>query len=191
MEDGISYIQLDAPRYSDYIDPIWRQNLRDLGEDPDKMFDEAIAADNSCVAGVQRPGLTVGLHICRGNNESKWYAQGGYEPIAEKLFNTLAVDRFLLEYDTDRAGTFEPLRFMPPGKMVVLGLVSSKEPVLESQDSLLRRIDEACRYLPVDNLALSPQCGFASTAAGNLLTEDQQWRKLERVAETAQEVWGW
>ena len=191
VEDGISYIQIDAPRYSDYIDPIWRQNLRDLGEDPDKMFDEAIAADNSCLAGVQRPGLTVALHICRGNNESKWYAQGGYEPIAEKLFNTLAVDRFLLEYDTDRAGTFEPLRFMPPGKMVVLGLVSSKEPGLESQDSLLSRIDEACRYVPVDNLALSPQCGFASSAAGNLLTEDQQWRKLERVAETAQEVWGW
>ena len=191
VEDGVSYIQIDAPRYSYYIDPAWRQHLRELGEDPDKMFDEAIAADNSCVAGVQKPGLTVALHICRGNNESKWYAQGGYEPIAEKLFNSLAVDRFLLEYDTDRAGTFEPLRFMPPGKMVVLGLVSSKEPGLESQDSLLRRIDEACRYVAVDNLALSPQCGFASTAAGNLLTEDQQWRKLERVAETAQEVWGW
>ncbi len=155
------------------------------------MFDEAIAADKSCLAGVHSPGLTVALHICRGNNESKWYAQGGYEPIAEKLFNSLAVDRFLLEYDTDRAGTFEPLRFMPPGKLVVLGLVSSKEPGLESQDSLLRRIDEACRYVPVDNLALSPQCGFAPTAAGNLLTEDQQWRKLERVAEIAQEVWGW
>ena len=113
---------MDAPRYSDYIDPAWRQNLRDLGEDPDKMFDDAIAADNSCLAGVQRPGLTLALHICRGNNQSRWYAQGGYEPIAEKLFGSLAVDRFLLEYDTDRAGTFEPLRFMPPGKMVVLGL---------------------------------------------------------------------
>ena len=189
-EDGVSYIQIDAPRYSYYIDPIWRQHLRDLGEVPDKMFDEAIAADNSCVAGVRRQGLTVALHICRGNSESQWYAQGGYEPIAEKLFNSLDVDRFLLEYDTDSAGTFEPLRFMPPGKMVVLGLVSSKEPGLESQDSLLRGIDEACRYVPVDNLALSPQCGFASTSAGNLLTEDQQWRKLERVAETAQEVWG-
>lgn len=191
VEEGVSYIQIDAPRYSYYIDPAWRQHLRDLGEDPDKMLDEAIAADNSCLEGIHRPGLTVALHVCRGNNESKWYAQGGYEPIAEKLFNSLAVDRFLLEYDTDLAGTFEPLRFMPPGKMVVLGLVSTKVPELESKDSLLTRIDEACRYVPVDNLALSPQCGFASTAAGNLLTEDQQWRKLALVAETAQEVWGW
>ena len=125
-----------------------------------------------------------------GNNESKWYAEGGYEPIAEKLFGSLNVDRFLLEYDTDRAGTFEPLRFMPPDKTVVLGLVSSKDPALESQDMLLRRIDEASKYVPVENLALSPQCGFASTAAGNLLTEEEQWRKLELVAETARKVWG-
>ena len=190
-EEGVSYIQVDAPRYSYYVDPKWRQHLRDLGEDPDKMFEEAIAADNQCVAGVQRRDLTVALHICRGNNESKWYAEGGYEPIAEKLFNSLNVDRFLLEYDTGRAGSFEPLRFLPLGKMVVLGLVSSKDPKLESQDDLLRRIDEACRYVPVDYLALSPQCGFASTAAGNLLAEDQQWRKLELVAETAYQVWGW
>ena len=134
------------------------------------MFDEAVAADNFCLEGVQRQGLTVALHVCRGNNESKWYAQGGYEPIAERLFSTLAVDRFLLEYDTDRAGSFEPLRFVPAGKTVVLGLVSSKEASLESQDSILDRIDEAARYVAIDNLALSPQCGFASTAAGNLLT---------------------
>jgi 5-methyltetrahydropteroyltriglutamate--homocysteine methyltransferase len=190
VDDGIPYIQVDEPRYSYYVDPRWRQHLRDLGEDPDRMFDEAIAADNACLEGMQRQGLTVAMHICRGNNESKWYAEGGYEPIAEKLFGSLAVDRFLLEYDTARAGTFEPLRFMPRDKMVVLGLVSSKEPRIESQDELLRRIDEASRYVPIENLALSPQCGFASTAAGNLLTEDEQWRKLELVVETAHKVWG-
>ena len=190
VEDGVPYIQVDEPRYSYYVDPRWRQHLRDLGEDPEKMFDEAIAADNACLQGIRRQGLTVALHVCRGNNESKWYAEGGYEPIAEKLFNTLAVDRFLLEYDTERAGTFEPLRFMPRNKQVVLGLVSSKDPRLESQDELLRRIDEACRYVPLDHLALSPQCGFASTAAGNLLSEEEQWRKLELVVETVHKVWG-
>jgi len=190
VDDGIPYIQVDEPRYSYYVDPKWRQHLCDLGEDPDQMFDEAIAADNSCLEGVQRQGLIVAMHICRGNNESKWYAEGGYEPIAEKLFGSLAVDRFLLEYNTARAGIFEPLRFMPRDKMVVLGLVSSKEPRIESQDELRRRIDEASRYVPIENLALSPQCGFASTAAGNLLTEDEQWRKLELVVETAHKVWG-
>jgi 5-methyltetrahydropteroyltriglutamate--homocysteine methyltransferase len=190
LEDGVPYIQVDEPRYSYYVDPKWRQHLRDIGEDPDKMFAEAIAADNACLQGAQRQGLTVAMHICRGNNESKWYAEGGYEPIAETLFGSLAVDRFLLEYDTERAGTFEPLRFMPRDKIVVLGLVSSKIPMLESQDELLHRIDEASRYVPIENLALSPQCGFASTAAGNLLTEDEQWRKLEFVVATAHRVWG-
>jgi 5-methyltetrahydropteroyltriglutamate--homocysteine methyltransferase len=187
---GVPYIQVDEPRYSYYVDPKWSQHLRDLGEDPEKMFEEAIAADNACLQGVRQPGLTVAMHICRGNNESKWYAEGGYEPIAEKLFGSLTVDRFLLEYDTARAGTFEPLRFMPRDKMVVLGLVSSKEPMLEAQDELCRRIDEAARYVPLENLALSPQCGFASTAAGNLLTEEEQWRKLELVVQTAHKVWG-
>ncbi len=190
VADGVPYIQMDEPRCSYYVDPKWRQHLRDLGENPDKMFDEALAADNACLQGVQRQGLTVAMHICRGNNESKWYAKGGYEPIAEKLFGSLAVDRFLLEYDTERAGTFEPLRSMPREKMVVLGLVSSKTPQLESQDELLRRIEEASRYVPIENLALSPQCGFASTAAGNLLTGEEQWRKLELVVETARKVWG-
>jgi 5-methyltetrahydropteroyltriglutamate--homocysteine methyltransferase len=190
IDDGVPYIQVDEPRYSYYVDPKWRQHLRDLGEDPDTMFDDAIAADNACLEGMQRQGLTVAIHICRGNNESKWYAEGGYEPIAEKLFGSLAVDRFLLEYDTARAGTFEPLRFMPRDKMVVLGLLSSKEPRLESEDELRRRIDEASRYVPIENLALSPQCGFASTAAGNLLTEEEQWRKLELVVRTAHKVWG-
>ena len=188
--DGVAYIQLDAPRYSYYVDAKWREHLRGLGEDPDRMFDDAVAADNHCVEGTGNDGLTVALHICRGNNESKWYAEGGYEPIAEKLFGTLNVDRFLLEYDTDRAGTFEPLRFVPPGKDVVLGLISTKLPQPESQDDLLRRIEEASQYVPIENLSLSPQCGFASTSAGNLLTEDEQWRKLELVVETARKVWG-
>jgi 5-methyltetrahydropteroyltriglutamate--homocysteine methyltransferase len=193
IQDGVSYIQVDAPRYSYYVDAKWRQHLRDLGEDPDASLDEAIAADNTCLEGARRQGLTVAMHICRGNNESKWYAEGGYEPLAEKLFTSLAVDRFLLEYDTARAGTFAPLRFMPRDKrdtMVVLGLVSSKDPRLESPDELRRRIDEAARYVPLENLALSPQCGFASTVAGNLLTEAEQWRKLELVVETARQVWG-
>ena len=186
---GVDYIQIDAPRYSYYVDPRWRQHLRDLGEDPEKMFEEAIAADNFCLEGAQRHNATVAFHICRGNNQSKWYAEGGYEAIAERMFSSLAVDRFLLEYDTERAGTFEPLRFMPPGTTVVLGLISSKESALESSEYILARIEEASAYVPLDNLALSPQCGFASTAAGNLLTEEQQWRKLELVSEICGQVW--
>ena len=189
LDAGVDYIQIDAPRYSYYVDPRWREHLRELGEDPDAMFEDAVNADNFCLEGAQRSGATVAMHICRGNNQSKWYAEGGYEAIAERLFGSLAVDRFLLEYDTERAGTFEPLRFMPEDKMVVLGLVSSKEAAVESRDYLLERIEEASRYVPLDRLALSPQCGFASTAAGNQLTEDDQWRKLELVAEVAREVW--
>ena len=128
--------------------------------------------------------------MCRGNNRSAWRTTGGYEVIAEKAFDLLNVDRFLLEYDTERAGGFEPLRYVPRGKVVVLGLISSKDPQLESQDQLLRRIDEAARYVPIENLALSPQCGFASTAPGNLLTWDEQRRKLELVVQTARRVWG-
>jgi 5-methyltetrahydropteroyltriglutamate--homocysteine methyltransferase len=127
--------------------------------------------------------------LCRGNNRSQWYAEGGYDPIAEKLFNLLNVDAFLLEYESERAGTFEPLRFVPPGKTVVLGLVSTKLPDLETADHLLRRIEEASKYVPLDQLALSPQCGFASGMEGNLLTEEQQWRKLELVVQTARKVW--
>ncbi len=190
LEAGVDYIQMDAPRYSYYVDPRWRQHLQQLGEDPDRMFAEAVEADNFCLEGAQRPEATIAMHICRGNNQSKWYAEGGYEAIAERLFNTLPVDRFLLEYDTERAGTFEPLRFMPPDKMVVLGLISSKDPAQESPDYILARIEEASRYVPLENLALSPQCGFASTAAGNLLTEEEQWRKLELVAEIRRQVWG-
>jgi 5-methyltetrahydropteroyltriglutamate--homocysteine methyltransferase len=129
------------------------------------------------------------MHLCRGNNRSHWYAEGGYDDIAERLFGSMAVDRFLLEYDDERSGSFEPLRFIPRGKAVVLGLVSSKRPQLESADDVARRIDEAARYVPLENLALSPQCGFASTMEGNLLTEDDQWAKLRLVSETARRVW--
>ena len=188
-DEGVPYIQIDAPRYSYYVDPRWRQHLRDLGEDPDTLFEEAVAADAACIEEAASAGVTTALHICRGNNESKWYADGGYEPIAERLFGSLPVDRMLLEYDTERAGTFEPLRFVRPETTVVLGLVSTKVPALESKDELRRRIDEAAKYVPMERLALSPQCGFASTAAGNLLNEEEQWRKLELVVETAREAW--
>ncbi len=142
------------------------------------------------MAGLARPGITLALHVCRGNSRSRWYTEGGYDAIAEKLFARLDVDRFLLEYDTERAGSFEPLRLVPRGKDVVLGLITTKEPRLEHEDDLRRRIDEAARYVPLDRLALSPQCGFASVAAGNLLSMDDQWRKLELVVSTARKVWG-
>ncbi len=189
--EGVRYIQLDAPRYSYYIDPKWRQYVRDeMDVDPEPALDEAIRVDNACVQDANRDGVLYAIHLCRGNNQSKWYAEGGYDPIAEKLFNQLNVDAFLLEYESERAGTFEPLRFVPRGKIVVLGLVSSKVPGMESQDELRRRIEEASRYVPLENLALSPQCGFASTMEGNRLSEDDQWRKLELVVETARKVWG-
>jgi 5-methyltetrahydropteroyltriglutamate--homocysteine methyltransferase len=188
--DGVSYIQIDAPRYSYYMDPKWREWIKaELRVDPDAALDEAVRADNACLLAARHPGVTLGIHLCRGNNRSHWYAEGGYDAIAEKLFGTLEVDRFLLEYDDERSGTFAPLRFVPKGKTVVLGLVSSKVPRMEDPDELVKRIDEASRYVPLENLALSPQCGFASTAEGNLLTEDQQWAKLKLVVETAQRVW--
>jgi 5-methyltetrahydropteroyltriglutamate--homocysteine methyltransferase len=188
--DGVAYIQIDAPRYSYYLDPKWRDFLRAEFGEPDALLDEAIAADNACFRAARKPGVTLAIHLCRGNNRSQWYASGGYDAIAEKLFNELEVDRFLLEYDDERSGSFEPLRLVPKGKTVVLGLVSSKSPQLEEQTTLLRRIDAASKYVPLQNLALSPQCGFASMAEGNLLTEADQWAKLQLVVDTAQQVWG-
>ena len=189
--EGVKYIQIDAPRYSYFMDPKWREWIRtEMKVQPDALLDDSIKADNACFAAAKRPGVTLGMHLCRGNNRSHWYAEGGYDAIAEKLFSTMAVDRFLLEYDDDRSGTFEPLRFVPKSKTVVLGLVSSKRPQLESADDLLHRIDEASRYVAPENLALSPQCGFASTMEGNLLTEDEQWAKLRLVVDTARRAWG-
>ncbi len=195
INEGVKYIQIDAPRYSYYIDPRWRKYVKDeMGMDPEQALDEAIRADNACLEGARdlagKNGVTLAIHLCRGNSQSHWYAEGGYDPIAEKLFGQLNVDLFLLEYESERAGTFEPLRFVPANKGVVLGLVSSKLWQLESQDDLLRRIEEASRYVPLENLALSPQCGFASSIEGNLLTEDEQWAKLRLVVETAGRVWG-
>jgi 5-methyltetrahydropteroyltriglutamate--homocysteine methyltransferase len=190
VSEGVRYVQLDAPRYSYYIDPKWRRHVRDeMGLDPDAALDEAIRADNACLEGARRDGVTLAIHLCRGNNRSQWYAEGGYDPIAEQLFGQLNVDQFLLEYESERAGTFEALRFLPRSKSVVLGLVSSKLPELERQEHLLRRIDEASRYVPIERLALSPQCGFASTMEGNLVSEQDQWRKLELVVDTARKVW--
>jgi len=190
VREGVKYLQVDAPRYSYYIDSKWRNYIKEeMGQDPEQALDEAIRVDNACLEGANKKGVTLAIHLCRGNNRSQWYAEGGYDPIAEKLFTQLKVDAFLLEYESDRAGTFEPLRFVPRGKAVVLGLVSSKLADMESPDQLLRRIEQASRYVPMENLALSPQCGFASAMEGNLLTEEQQWRKLQLVVDTARRAW--
>ena len=189
--EGVSYIQLDSLHYVERVtDATVRARMIAEGEDPDEYLDRLIECDNAVLDAARATGVTVGLHMCRGNNRSAWHAEGSYEAMAEKAFNGLRVDRFLLEYDTERAGGFEPLRFMPKGVTVVLGIISSKEPEVESIDALVARIDEASRYVAVDDLAISPQCGFASTQWGNLLTWDDQRRKLELVAETARAVWG-
>ncbi len=190
VSEGVQYIQFDAPYYSHYLDPKQQAHMRQSGLDPEKELENAIAGDNAAMRGVERGGVTFALHVCRGNSRSRWYTEGGYDAIAEKLFGLLQVDRFLLEYDSDRSGGFEPLRLVPRGKSVVLGLITTKEPKLESQSELRRRIDEACKFVPLEKLALSPQCGFASVAAGNLLSVDEQWKKLELVVDTARKVWG-
>jgi 5-methyltetrahydropteroyltriglutamate--homocysteine methyltransferase len=191
IDEGVPYVQIDSIRYVfDYTDEARRHEWAALGVDPDRAVDENIAADNAVIAGLGRRGITFGLHMCRGNNRSRWFAEGGYERIAEKAFGQLAYDRFLLEYDTERAGGFAPLRYVPAGKTVVLGLISTKVPQLESPDDLRRRIDEAAKHAPHTNFALSPQCGFASVAAGNEIAWDDQRRKLELLVETARKVWG-
>ncbi len=189
ISEGVRYIQFDAPYYSFYFDPHQRARMQQAGLDPDQELENAIAGDNAAMKDVPRGSITFALHVCRGNSRSRWYTEGGYDAIAEKLFGLLQVDRFLLEYDTERSGGFEPLRLVPRGKTVVLGLVTSKEPKLERQDELRKRIDEAAKFVPLENLALSPQCGFASVAAGNLLSADEQWTKLELVVDTARKVW--
>jgi len=190
-DEGVKYIQIDAPRYSYFMDPKWCAWIRtEMKLESNAWLNESIRADNACFEAARRPGVTLGIHLCRGNARSHWYAEGGYDPIAEKLFGTMNVDRFLLEYDDPRSGTFEPLRFIPRNKIVVLGLISSKLPQLENADDVVRRIHEAAKYVPLENLTLSPQCGFASTMEGNLITEDEQWAKMRLVVETARRVWG-
>jgi 5-methyltetrahydropteroyltriglutamate--homocysteine methyltransferase len=188
-EAGCRYLQLDETNLAYLCDPDQRQAIRDRGEDPDRLPDVYARMINAAIAG--RPAdMRITMHLCRGNFRSSWIAQGGYEPVAEILFHTIGVDGYFMEYDSERAGGFEPLRFVPKGKTVVLGLVTSKTGDLESKDDIKRRIEDAARYLDLDQLCLSPQCGFASTEEGNLLTEDQQWAKLARIVEIADEVWG-
>ena len=189
--DGVAYIQVDAPRYSYYLDEKWRTFLRtEYNSDLDALLDEAIATDNRGFRAARAPGVVLAIHLCRGNNKSNWYASGGYDAIAEKLFNELEADRFLLEYDDERSGTFEPLRFVPKNKTVVLGLVSTKVGKLESADTIAKLIDQATKYIPLDRLALSPQCGFASMAEGNVIAEDEEWAKMQLVRDVAKRVWG-
>jgi 5-methyltetrahydropteroyltriglutamate--homocysteine methyltransferase len=191
VDEGVVYVQLDNPHYPDYISEDRREQWRGLGVDPDQALLDDIQADNASIAGLDRSKVTVGMHLCRGNGPlGRWHTEGGYERIAEQVFGGIDVDRFLLEYDSERAGGFEPLRFMPSGKTVVLGLITTKSGELESQDLLRRRIDEASKYVAIENLALSPQCGFASTLIGNPLSWDEQRRKLELVVDTARKVWG-
>ena len=185
---GCRYIGIDGPGYTAYVDPDSLAAMRARGEDPMTNLARSIKADNQVIAGF--PGVTFGIHICRGNRQSMWHREGTYDDIAEKLFNGLDHPRLLLEYDTERAGNFEPLRFVPKDKIAVLGLITTKVGRVESIDELRRRIDEAVRYLPIEQLAISPQCGFASSIGGNLLTEDEQFGKLEVMLETAARVWG-
>jgi len=186
---GCRYLQLDDTSLAYVNDPAQRQHIAEIGGDPAHQHERYIANINRVLAG--RPAdLAVTTHMCRGNNQSMWAAEGGYEFVAEALFSGLGVDGFFCEWDDERSGGFEPLRFVPPGKRVVLGLVTTKHGELESKDELKRRIDDAARYVDIGQLCLSPQCGFSSTKEGNDLTADQQWAKLRLVVETAQEVWG-
>jgi 5-methyltetrahydropteroyltriglutamate--homocysteine methyltransferase len=188
IEAGCRYIQIDAPSYTAYVDPPSLEAMRKRGEDPMKNFSRSLQADNEVIRGFE--GITFGIHLCRGNQRSMWHREGTYDEIAERLLNELNHDRFLLEYDSPRAGSFSPLRFTPRGKTIVLGLVSTKVSQLETVDGLKHRIDEATQYVPLDQLAISPQCGFSSDVVGNLIGEDDQKKKLEIIVETARQVWG-
>jgi 5-methyltetrahydropteroyltriglutamate--homocysteine methyltransferase len=184
---GCEYVQVDAPQYAALLDEKMREGYRQRGSDPDRMLDACIELDNAIIDG--HPGMTFGIHICRGNHKSMFYASGGYDRIARQVFQRARFGRFLLEYDDERSGTFEPLRHVPDDRIVVLGLVSSKTPRMETVEALRARITEAARFVPLERLALSPQCGFASTHEGNALSSDDQRRKLELVATTAGAVW--
>jgi 5-methyltetrahydropteroyltriglutamate--homocysteine methyltransferase len=184
---GCEYVQIDAPQYAALLDEHIREGYRKRGSDPDKMLAASVELDNAIIEG--HGGVTFGIHICRGNHKSMFYASGGYDRIAEHVFGRSKFDRFLLEYDDERSGTFEPLRHVPEGRVVVLGLVSSKVSRMETVENLKARINEASAFVPVDRLALSPQCGFASTHEGNRISPDVQRQKLELVARVARDVW--
>jgi len=194
---GCRYIQIDAPGYTAYVDQVSLERMRSRGEDPDRNLERSINADNALIEGF--PGVTFGIHLCRGNARTidpqtgeivpQWHREGHYDAIAERLFTSLRHNRILLEYDSERAGSFEPLRFVPKDKVVVLGLVTTKSARLESVVELGGRVDKAAEYCPLDQLALSPQCGFGGLA-NKSLSEDDQWRKLDRIMETAGKIWG-
>ena len=186
---GVRYIQLDEVPLAMLCDESIRRSLTEKGEDPEILVAEYIGLLNDCVKD-RGDEVSIGVHLCRGNFKGLWLTEGGYDHVAERMFNEVDADVFLLEYDTPRAGGFAPVRFVPPGKQVVLGLVSSKTPDLEDMDGLRRRIDEAARHIPLDRLGISPQCGFASAVTGNPVTPDDQAAKLRLVVETAELVWG-
>ena len=188
-ELGCNYLQLDDTNLAYLCDPAIQESTRQLGEDPQELPRRYAGLINEAIAGRPK-NMRITIHLCRGNFKSAWVAEGGYEPVAEVLFNELNVDGYFLEYDDERSGNFEPLRFVPKGKKVVLGLVSSKLPELETKDALKARIDEASQYLPVEQMALSPQCGFSSTVHGNNITLDDEKAKISRVIETAEDIWG-
>jgi 5-methyltetrahydropteroyltriglutamate--homocysteine methyltransferase len=185
---GCRYLQLDEVNLAYLCDPSLREHVRARGDDPDTLPMVYAGMINAAIADIPSD-MTITMHLCRGNFRSTFVATGGYEPVAEILFNTIHVHGYFMEYDTERAGGFEPLRFVPKGKTVVLGLVTSKSGKLESKDEIRRRIDQAAKFVPLDQLALSPQCGFASTEDGNTLAEDEQWAKLRMIVEVAEEVW--
>ncbi len=186
---GLRYLQLDDTNLAYLCDPKMRAAALERGEDPNELPKTYAALINSVID--DRPkDLTVGIHLCRGNYRSTWFAEGGYEPVAEILFNSINVDAYFLEYDDERSGDFAPLRFVPNNKKVILGIISSKKRELESVDDMAKRIDEAAKYMPIENMCVSPQCGFSSTHHGNDLTHDDQWRKMELVVNTAIKVWG-
>ncbi len=186
---GCEYLQLDEVNFTYLCDPAQRQLLKERGDDPDHLLHAYAGMINQAISG-RTPGMRMTMHLCRGNFKSMWIAQGGYEPVADVLFNKIGIDAYFMEWDTERAGGFEPLRLVPKNKQVVLGIVTSKVGALETKDSLKRRLEEASKFIDLEQLCLSPQCGFASTEEGNLLTEEEQWAKLGLVVEVAKEVWG-
>jgi 5-methyltetrahydropteroyltriglutamate--homocysteine methyltransferase len=186
---GCRYLQLDEVNFAYLCDPKLRAQVVARGEDPEKLPTIYAGMINAAISDIPSD-MTIAMHLCRGNFQSTFVASGGYEPVAEILFNAVNVHGYFMEYDSDRAGGFEPLRFVPKGKTIVLGLVTSKSGRLENRDALRRRIDEAAKYVPLEQLCLSPQCGFASTEEGNILAEDEQWAKLALIVELAEEIWG-
>ena len=188
-DQGCRYLQLDEVNLAYLCDPKLRAQVSERGDDPDRLPEIYAGMINAAISDVP-PDMTICMHLCRGNFQSTFVASGGYEPVAETLFNTIGVHGYFMEYDSDRAGGFEPLRFVPPDKTVVLGLVTSKSGRLESKDDIKRRIDQAANFVPLEQLCLSPQCGFASTEEGNILAEAEQWAKLRMIVEIAEEVWG-